>query len=56
MGGQEHTPLGRNVEAIQRSGKKEVGYQPGRGKTWSTRRSRPSSPTRQGMMGTIQGR
>jgi hypothetical protein len=30
-GAQEHTLLGRKVEATQPSGKEEVGYQPGRG-------------------------
>jgi hypothetical protein len=55
-GAQEHNPIGRNVEAKQRSGKEEVGYQSGRGTTWSIRRSRPTSPATQGMMGTGQGR
>jgi len=55
-GAQEQTSLCRNFEATQRSGKEEVGYQPGRGTTWITRRSRPSSTATQGMMGTGQGR
>jgi len=55
-GAQEHTPLGTNVEGTERSGEKDVGYQPRSGTTWSTRRSKLSSPARQGMMGTIEGR